>query len=459
MPGVFAARRPAGEAVKHSKDGVMQLYCSALRTYLPRPAILVAAIAVLLTVATAAQSSGSEFLRLETTAAGADTVVYQGDQAELKLTLSSISDEPVGPVIIVVESRGGVVEIVRDKSIRWQGKGGAWSGRLNRLGPGAALPFTIKLNYAPSILDSTAKLVDGKLTVTASVEGETPAEHAQIERAWIMGNCAGAYRAALDRVSSEHNEPLKDTIKSVHGGWRSLPGRWLFPPARAGYDRTLRRIVYRATPLVRYRGVDPRLRLAVKTREVARTARELDLYVNQTGGPALCTGAPEYMSFFEQRLETFRGQHDAVSQLFERAAQIADWKLLDAETAMAAPLEVPEDGEDEDLTDHAHRLAVIVTHARRTWTTIVDGDAAARLLPEHMKRLEHIRTALGEVSVTRRSPLRGRKAAAQTALTAIEALAYIRGSYAKHDEIVSGFEDLIGAVRSAHAENCVCSRQ
>ncbi len=417
------------------------------------------AVCLLATPGAPARAGNDGDLKLETSDAIPQSVVYQGDQKELTLTLSSTATRPVGPVVIAIVSRGGVVEIVRDKSIRWRGKGGEWTGQLARLKPGVVLPFKIKLNYAPQILASTKALVDGKLTVTASLEGETSAMPAQIEQAWKMGNCAGAYRQALSAIGTRYNDPLKETIKSVRSGWRALPGNWLFPPARVKYGKTLRAVMRRATPLIRYRGVDPKLRQAVQGREIARAVLDLDNYVNQPGSPTLCTGASDYMGFFEQRLETFHGQHDGASQSFERAAQVADWQLLEGEAAVAASVEVPEGGDRETLEVQKQGLADVLRDARAAWSHIVDADAAAGVLPDHISRLTAIRSRFGEIKLDRRSPLRGRKLAVQTALTAVEAMTYLRGSYAKHDEIASRFSGLIGAVRSAHGENCVCSRQ
>lgn len=398
-------------------------------------------------------------LEIETPAPATTAIVHQGDQTELTLNLSSGSDQPVGPVVIAIESRGGTVEIVKDRSIRWRGKGGDWTGQLRQLTPGATLPFKIKLNYAPSILSSTDKIVGGKLIVTASISGADVTASAQVERVWKMGNCAGAYRAALTAVGTRHNDPLQASIKSVRSGWRSLPGRWLFAPARVKYTKRLRGLIRKATPLIRYRGVDPKLRQTVKTQEMARAVFDLDKYINQPGSPTLCTGASQYMGFFEKRLEGFLGQHDATEQAFELAAQTADWQLLDAEAAFASPFEIPEDADAEDLTDQRRRLADVLRAARTAWSGIVDAGSVQEVLPDHIALLSGIRSRLREVALDRRSPLQNDRVTLQTALTAVEAMTYIRGAYAKHDQIASHFTGLIDAVRSAHAENCVCSAQ
>ncbi len=399
-------------------------------------------------------------IALETTAPVSDGIVYQGDQTELTLTLSSRADQPVGPVIIAIKSRGGVVQIVKDRAIRWRGKAGDWTGQLKQLAPGASLPFTIKLNYAPSILSSTEKLVNGKLTVTASVKGEDPIAPAKVERVWQMGNCAGAYRGALSEIETRHNEPLQQAIKSVRGGWRALPGRWLFPPARVKYGKTLRGVMRQATPLIRYRGVDPKLRQAVQTQEIARTVFDLNQYVNQPGSPTLCTGVSQYMGFFEQRLEGFHGQHANAQQAFELAAQTADWQLLEAESAIATAIDLPEDSDAAAaLADQRERLADVLGAARNAWTDIVDADTATGVLPDHIARLKEIRVRIAGIALDRRSPLQGDRLALQTALTAVESMTYIRSSHAKHDQIASQFAGLIGAVRSAHGANCVCSAQ
>lgn len=268
--------------------------------------------------------------------------------------------------------------------------------------------------------------------------------------------CASAYHDALSQIATDHSAPLKQAVKSVRRGWRTLPGRWLFPPGRLAHGTVLRNVVRKATTLVRYRGADPQLMKAVRTRAVTRSMIELDLYVRQADAPALCTGAPAYMSFFEERLATFGEQWGSAEDLFERAAQAADWALLDAAGTIETPPETEESANAEVWQEATAALDEVFDAARALWARIIDADAAPDALPGHIGRLADLRRQLAAINIYRLGPLQQRRAALNTALTAVEAQAYLQGSYGSYGRIAAGFSGMIAAVRSAHAANCTC---
>jgi len=273
-----------------------------------------------------------------------------------------------------------------------------------------------------------------------------------------IGTCAGAYHSALSHIGATHGEALGQAIKSAQSGWRKLKGRWLFPPRRSIKDKGFRWVVRRAAPFVRRRGIDPKLRQTVQTQLIARMATDLKVYVGQRAAPALCTGAVQYMDFFDNQLVPFRRDRESAAELFERAAQMADWKLGSAERALRTPL-VLRGNEDTDLlTARERQLTKLFATARAIWSTIVDADGTEGLLFAHVSALAHSRIALKQVALKRRSPLRARYFTLYTAFTAVEALAYIQTSHAKYQEIAAGFGNTIAAVRSAHSKICGCAK-
>lgn len=292
----------------------------------------------------------------------------------------------------------------------------------------------------------------------AAVDDDDATPSAEPEQGLKAGACAGAFHSALARISTTRGADLKQAIESAKSGWRKLRGRWQFPPGRGGRDKAFRFVVQRAARLVRRRGIDRKLKHTVQNEILARMAADLQVYVGQPPAPALCTGAPQYMDFFDGRLGPFRRDEGSAADLFERAAQVADWKLNEAQRALDAPLELPEDAGADAFaadTDQLHHLYAI---ARATWSTIVDADDTPGLLYAHVSALARSRADLKQIRFRRRSPLRARYQTIYTAFTAIEGLAYIQSSHANHHRIGAGFGDTILAVRSAHARNCVCAQ-
>lgn len=299
---------------------------------------------------------------------------------------------------------------------------------------------------------------DGGLVISAAVTDDDAANGSTPAQNLTAAACAGAYHAALSGISDVQGEALQRAIKSAKTGWRKLTGRWLFPPRRSVKDKPFRAVVRRAARLVRRRGIDPKLKNTVQTQPIARMATDLKVYVGQRAAPALCTGATNYMDFFDGQLAPFHMDRDSAADLFERAAQVADRKLGEAQRLLSTPLDLRGDEDTDTLEASARELSRLHRIARATWSTIADADATPGLLVAHVSALSRSRAALKRIRLKRRSPLRAPYLAVYTAFTALEALTYIQASHAKHQEIAAGFGDTISAVRAAHSKICVCAK-
>lgn len=403
----------------------------------------------------AAEDGGA--LKLELQDGLPTTTVYQGDQAEVRMTLRNPASNTVGPVIIAISVDGAMIETVKDKAITWQAKNGGLRGQVRQLKSGAVLPFVLKVNFSLAGADHAQRLIDGRLTVTAAHKAAaSPAP--QIDLRWQMRNCAGAYHAALTGINSIHVQNLKGLLKSARAGWRQLPGRWTFRPGKTRAGTAARTLITRANTLVRYRGLDPKLKQLAQSAGLTRVALELGLYAAQPQGPALCAGAAGYMDFFDGRMGGLREASTGISETLEQAAQIADWDLAASEVLFAQSLEVPDGEAKPKLKEQAGQLTLGLAAARSLWTKILDADATHGAILDHTAELRNIKAQIDTIGGDRRNPLHARRASLGPALSYIEAMIYLQGAYAKYHLTASGFGATISAVRDAHSENCVCSR-
>jgi len=288
---------------------------------------------------------------------------------------------------------------------------------------------------------------------STDAKGDNPVEDSEPEAAVPIGPCASAYHDALARIRETEVPALEQTMKSINTGWRDLPGKWTFPPLRLSKDKPYRTLIYRASRMIRTRGIDLKLKTHLRHQLLDRLVTDLKIYTGQRPAAALCTGAQNYMDVLEGRLAPLSTRTAKRSVYFERSAQITDWKLAKAEAALASP------GNPEKKPDPAKlkRMARAVQAARRLWVTIVDADGAPGRMVGHVQRLRAIRDDLEGVKPGRKSSLAAPWRAVQIALSGVESLAYIQGSHAKHTEIHGAFLETMSAVRSAHGEECSCS--
>ena len=268
-----------------------------------------------------------------------------------------------------------------------------------------------------------------------------------------IGPCASAYHDALTAIAETQVPALQQAMKSVNTGWKKLPGDWIFPPIRLSKDKPYRTLAVRASRMIRTRGIDLKLKTHLRHQLLDRLVKDLKIYAGQRPAAALCTGAQNYMNVLEGRLEPLTKRTARRSIYFERSAQITDWKLVKAETALAAP------GSADKKPDPARlkRLRAGSAAARRLWLAIVDADGAPGRMVDHVDRLRAIRDGLIDTKPGRKSPLASSWRALQIALSGLESFAYIQGSHAKHTEVHGAFLTTMSAVRSAHRRECSCA--
>jgi len=291
----------------------------------------------------------------------------------------------------------------------------------------------------------------GAASTAAKVDD--PVRDAPQEATVPIGPCASAYHDALAGIVNTEVPALEQTMESVNTGWKKLPGDWVFPPIRLSKDKPYRTLIFRASRMIRTRGIDLKLKTHLRHQLLDRLVKDLKVYAGQPPAAALCTGAQNYMNVLEKRLEPLTKRTARRSVYFERSAQITDWKLAKAGTSLTKA----RTAEKKPPPGTLKRLTSALTNARRLWVTIVDADGSPGLMVDHADRLRAIRAGLKGAKPGRKSALASSWRDLNIALSGLESLIYIQGSHAKHTEIQGAFLATMHAVRSAHRRECGCA--
>lgn len=383
--------------------------------------------------------------------------VVNGDVRRVNLTLTNSGAAAAGPIGLVIEIIGGTIEAPGGDGTSWRRRVGRWRGRIARLPAGGAMTVAFDIHFTPVPIGASTHLAGGGIVVTARVHGDDESIGPVAADDWVMANCGAVFHGALQGIAAGEAASLREAVSSAQEGWRDLNGRWVFDPGRVRGDEGFARVVTAARRLVQARGVDGWLREAFKKRTPSRVLADLRAYLGQRRAAAICTGASQYMAFLETGLADFRDRVVTAERLFESAGQQADWKLLDAEAALAAAAASGEDeAESQDSNGSLAALRMAVREARTIWLAVLDDDGTTGRLLDNVEALRALAGSLSELSIGRGSPLAEAHASLETALGALEAFAYIQNAHAHHHTVSRLYDATVDAVHSAHARECTC---
>lgn len=419
-------------------------------------AIGIAAVATLIAagaagMALAAGRSSDLQLAIDEPVDGARVV--NGDVRRVSLTLTNPGEAATGPIGLVLEIVGGTIEAPGGGGISWRRRGGRWRGRIGRLPAGGAMTVALDIHFTPVPIGASTHLAGGGIVVTARVHGDDESIAPVAADDWVMANCGAVFHGALRDIAAGEAAALREAVSSAQEGWRNLNGRWVFDPGRVRGDDDFARVVTAARRLVQARGVDGGLGEALKKRTPSRVLADLRAYLGQRQTAAICTGAPQFLAFLETGLVDFRDRVVSAGRLFESAGQQADWKLLDAEAALAAAVPSDDEAEDQDSNGSLAALRMAVLEARTLWLAVLDDDGTTGRLLDNVEALRALAGSLSDISVDRGAEALARL---KTALGALEAFAYIQNAHAHHHTVSGLYDATVDAVRSAHARECIC---
>ena len=314
---------------------------------------------------------------------------------------------------------------------------------------------------------------------------------------WAVSNCAQAFHAELAKLMETKGSRMGDALKAARTRDRRRPGSWMFRPESASSKRTCvkrsrywdrRRGRYRsrcveyesasdgepetgtpkkqvravhrlANTFVRSRAIDPEMSTRKNFGWVSqKVATDLRGYLKQDPHPAICTGAVQFVDYFDGRLGEFFERGDKFDKSAKTARSIAVERVAAARKAVskdpsghpawgAMPISLAE----AKPAPGSSLQNLVVETARLT----SNGD-----LVSEVKEAENAYDALKVMNSWMKKDgkeMNGdSRKAVRRALGAIEAADYLQvvaGHYGALNDTLKGS---IIAVRDAHGRHCKC---
>lgn len=313
------------------------------------------------------------------------------------------------------------------------------------------------------------------------------------DEAFAGMNCSERFYSVMQRVKAERVARIKDIIKPITSYDKSLPGKWMFAMGRArkrtvcvrykryysGRRKCIKRAVRYSKPqggaflseaeesyitaarkLVAARGRDP----MVKPRSASywvinRVATDLGRFTGQPLHPAICTGVPRMVDYFDGNLTKIK-KH--VAKVHEQAA--AGEALLKARV-LHLEGQLTSDEAAEDFDDMRPRIIwqgpVNVDESRPFITLIriteaVFGFEAARLVELESGFIPAL-ARVKKMFAGKRSRFPGGSAEAFGGTMALlEASYYIRRSDGLYEGLSTHLFGSLGELRRAYERHCGC---
>jgi len=315
---------------------------------------------------------------------------------------------------------------------------------------------------------------------------------------WSVSNCAQAFHAELTKLMETKGARMGDALKAARARDRSRPGSWMFKPSMSGgsgrncvsrkrywdsrrgryrsrctrYEdeesagtesgtptKEVRAVNRLANTFVRSRGIDPEMSTRRNYGWVSqKAATDLRGYLKQDPHPAICTGAIQFVDYFDGRLGDFFKRGDS----FSKSAQTA--RTVAAEQVAAARKTI-----DTDPSGHPAWGATPIGFAKAKG----DPNSSLQILVVDVASLTSDSELVAEVKnsgdaygalKTMNSWMKqdgkevsdDSRKAMRRALAAIEAADYLQVVAGHYDELRDTLKGSIVAVRDAHGRHCRC---
>ena len=352
----------------------------------------------------------------------------------------------------------------------------------------------------------------GKRTVTKRKEVKVPVVKAAAAAepvpsdttvlVWSVSNCAQAFHAELAKLMETKGARMGDALKAARTRDRSRPGSWMFQPKLSGgsgrncvsrkrywdsrrgryrsrctrYEeddsaesdtgtptKDVRAVNRLANTFVRSRAIDPEMSTRRNYGWVSqKAATDLRGYLKQDPHPAICTGAVQFVDYFDGRLGDFFKRGESFSKSAQTARAIAAEqvaaarKTVDADPSGhpawgATPIGIAKaKGEGEGDPNSSLKELVVNVASLTSDSELMaqvndanDAYAALKTMNSWLKKDGN------EISDNSRKAIR-------RALAAIEAADYLQVVAGHYDELRDTLKGSIIAVRDAHGRHCRC---
>lgn len=287
-----------------------------------------------------------------------------GGVAFAQFDISNRSGANYATVELAFEPERADIRAIKGTKLRKQIVGGAHVVQLPRLRRGRSQSVLVELQLSSAPSGTAEPAATNRLRVTLRVPGQPDTDSAVL--AWQVADCASGYHAAITGIRDANIERMTAALTKARKGDPLISGQWIFPPPGVGRMVTVKRRVcvrrqrvwsyqrqrwrYRcvrygtrnvkvrskavtggtaedrkvfgmANTFLRTRGTDPQLRNASAGPAwvLKRVAQDLRAYLGQSAHPALCTGVPQVMGYYDKKLVHFHTREAEIADLQTRA--------------------------------------------------------------------------------------------------------------------------------------------
>lgn len=284
--------------------------------------------------------------------------------------------------------------------------------------------------------------------------------------------CAGAFHNALTTIRSERAPSLSglpQRLSTIDASW---PGRWLFaggiaipakrnnaavkptiaqsaPAATTETDPTddERRVAGFLGEFVEARGALPEFGPNGKwTWLLTKASSELRGYMGQTLHPALCTGAPEMMDFYNTEFSRLKRRSDDAQEMAASAREILAYRHKTWQATIATT----------DTVKPTPQPMLTMIKAVADWILNSSGADAVAVEANILAALAQTKASLpGEGASGKSTPYQYR--AALALLRALELAVYAELVVERYQPLNVGLFATTGDIRTAHNRSCTCA--
>lgn len=290
---------------------------------------------------------------------------------------------------------------------------------------------------------------------------------------WPVAECGRTYHAALQKIGLSGGNNLRDVWRDAQRPLKSMSRRWHFRPSVPGRSRrgqedrgagTISRNRERAILLETGSLMRSGFRRDLGSRgnygwEISKTAADLKSYFSQDFNPAICTGAPEFAAYYEEKLAPLGERSVRMRILSSDAALLAQANVVEfVESVRNRPGGHPAWGgaglkalrkpvsSGDDMKARILRLLKSANAEEEAIALVAKAENAY----EALKKLDQI--GLKDAGISSRS----RRADLRQSLARIEAAIRLAAYRAQYDAFWLSFANSLKDIHAAYREHCVC---
>ena len=420
-----------------------------------------------------------------------------GGVAFAQFDIANRSGAKYAKVELAFEADGANIRAIKGARLRKQVVGPTHVVQLSRLRRGRSQSVLVELKLNGAVAGMTERTAINRLRVTLRIPGRTDAQSATL--AWRVADCARDFHAEIEGIRNANIQRMTAALTKARKGDPSISGQWIFSPPGVGRmvrakrrtcvrsqrwqrrcvrygTRTVmvrsravmagtaeeRKVFGMASTFLRTRGTDPQLRNsgAGAAWVLKRVAQDLRAYLGQSAHPALCTGVPQMMGYYDKKLLHFRTREAEIADLQAQAQALLtryESQLRDA---------LIEQSEGHPGVGGAPLR--VLTKPNRTAARTLDeqiGDTLA--LAGEQAHLDDIKAIAGvRAKLTKVKQILaddgaagltddGKKALANM-FAVIEAAQYIGAVSDVYEALKASVGGSLAAIRQAHSKHCKC---